>query len=668
MTESSQWLAELAAAATVHFTADIPDGPGPPRMWGSGFFVAPGLIVTCAHVLRGPLRDKRDTVFLVRGDGFHDGRPVRARMAASLWDLSDGGSIPPGLDLAVVRLETPGVRHECVWLADWAEQPVGSRRTVHGYVPEGEEGEGAGRPWVGGTRVRVHEGSPYGRRFDESEVRILPGLSGGPVLDPAAGAVVGVTKSRRPGDQSGGQSVAITALRQFGELYQEIVREHDKWHERRWSTEGDDWIGRQSALPGAGGGYGSCTWTPEDRRTALGLLAALPPPPAPYAVITLARIAFPRRRVGDPVATPVAWRDGHGELYDGSTPQRAEYFLRYLDDVQRLAASQGLGSSELVDWIEQRRGGAGAGVGVGGGVGGGVGVRESEPLSAALSPQADDGGPRRYPGPGDPKPVVILELLRLEGDGSSYDWTLRMGDADGFPVDAGHAVPAADLIHRVGAPLADLFTQVDVKERPAPLEIALDLGDFDRPVHHWQVNQQANFHERELKELLGVRRPVVVRQLERLGVPDDAWTARWDATHAAPRLVARRVPPRGGILTKGQLASFAAGEVPVLCRGARDKIGARALGEALAAGHGIALWHIEGHAGAHCRESCDVLHAFTVAELAGADSADELPDRLRRIRAAISAADQPHPAGGFALLYDDPRRPAPGDLEVYDSP
>ncbi|MFI0982446.1 trypsin-like peptidase domain-containing protein [Streptomyces sp. NPDC021093] len=658
MPESSQWLADLAAAATVHFTAEGPEGPVPPRMWGSGFFVAPGLIVTCAHVLRGPLRDKQDTVFLVRGDGLHDGRPVRARLAASLWDLSAGGPVPPGLDLAVVRLETPGVRHECVWLADWGEQPVGSLRTVHGYVPEGEAGEGAGRPWAAETRVRVHEGAPYGRRFDESEVRILPGLSGGPVLDPAGGAVVGVTKSRRPDDLSGGLSVAITALRQFGELYQEIVREHDKWHERRWSSAGDDWIGRQSVLPGAGGAYGSGRWTPEDRRTALGLLAALPPPPSPYAVITLARIALPRYRVGDPVAAPVAWRDGHGELYDGATPQRAEFFLRYLDDVQRLAASQGLGSRELAEWIEQRRGGAAAG----------AGLREPEPLPAAVLPRADDGGPRRYPGPDDDRPVVVLELLRLEGEGASYDWTLRMGDSDGFPVDDGHAVPAADLIHEVGAPLADLFSLVDVDTWPAALEIAMDLGEFDHAVHHWQVNEKANFHERELKELLGVRRPVVVRQLERLGVPNDVWTARWDATHAAPRLVARRTPPRGGVLTKGLLASFADGEIPVLCRGARDKIGARALGDAIAAGHGIALWHIEGHAGVRCRESCDVLHAFTVAELARADGAAELPDRLRRIRAAISAADQPHPAGGFALLYDDPRRPVPGDTDPYDSP
>ncbi|MFJ6695550.1 trypsin-like peptidase domain-containing protein [Streptomyces sp. NPDC091272] len=656
MPESSQWLADLAAAATVHLTAD---SPGTPRMWGSGFFVAPGLVVTCAHVLRGPLRDKRDTVFLVRGDGLCGGEPVRARLAASLWDLADPATIPPALDLAVVRLETAGVRHECVWLADWAEQPVGSLRTVHGYVPEGEEGEGAGRPWSAETRVRVHEGTAYGRRFDESEVRILPGLSGGPVLDPAAGAVVGVTKSRRPDDMSGGLSVAITALRQFGPLYQEIVSAHDTWHEQRRSSAGDDWIGRQSVLPGHGGGHGAGTWTPEDRRTALGLLAQLPPPPGPYAVITLARIALPRYRVGDPAARPVAWRDGHGELYDGATPQRAEYFLRYLDDVQRLSASQGVGSGQLADWIERRRGGAPAGAA--------AEPAAHEPLPTALLPRADDGSPRRYPGPEDDRPVVVLELLRLEGEGASYDWTLRMGDADGYPVADGHAVPAADLIHRVGAPLVDLFSQVDLEEWPAPLEIAVDIGEFDRPVHRWQVNQQANFHERELKELLGVRRPVVVRQLDRLGVPDDAWRARWDAAHAAPGLVARRTPPRGGVLTKGLLAGFADGEVPVLCRGARDRIGTRALGDAIAAGHGIALWHVEGHAGVRCRDSCDVLHAFAVEEFARTGHADELPDRMRRIRAAIGD-DQPHPAGGFALLYDDPRRPVADETGVFDSP
>ncbi|MFF0743890.1 trypsin-like peptidase domain-containing protein [Streptomyces sp. NPDC004111] len=654
MPEAGHWLGELAAAATVHFTADA---PGTPRMWGSGFFVAPGLIVTCAHVLRVPLRVKRDTVFLVRGDGFQGGLPARARLAASLWDLGDEGPIPTGLDLAVVRLEDPAPDHECVWLADWAEQPAGDRRTVLGYVPRGEDGEGAGEKWSAATRVAVHEGT-YGRRFDESEVRIVPGLSGGPVLDPAAGAVVGVTKSRRPDDLSGGLSIATTALRRFDRfdgLYQEIVREHDTWHERRRSGAGDDWIARQSALAGPAAAYDGSTWTPEDRRTALGLLAALSAPEAPYVVITLARIALPRRRVADPAVAPVSWRDGHGELYDGSAPQRAEHFLRYLDDVQRLTASQGRGSRELAEWIERRRGGGAE--------------RRPEPLPEVLAAPREDGqGPRCYPGPDDDRPVVILELLKLQNQGNSYDWRLRMGDADGYPVYEGHAVPAEELLFRVSEPLAELFSRVDLTEWPAPLEIALDLGEFHRPWHRWQPHQQANLHERELKELIGVRRPVVMRHLDRLGTHDDSWSARWEATRTAPALTARRTPPRGGLLAKGQLASYAAGEIPVLCRGPREGDGAAALKAAIDAGHGIALWHVDGHPGQRCRESCDTLHAFTGREFARARHATEIPDRLRRIREDISNSNQPHPAEGLALLYDDPRRPAPEDQGVLDSP
>jgi hypothetical protein len=656
MAEASQWLARLAEAATIHFTEDA---PGTPRMWGSGFFVAPGLIVTCAHVLRAPLRNKPQAVFLVRGKGFQKGRPAKASMVDSLWPLANEGPIPEGLDLAVVRLENPDLPHECVWLADWSEQPAGTWRTIFGYVPERQDdGEGKGIFWSAYTQVLVTVGS-YGRRFDESQVKFLPGLSGGPVLDPMAGAVVGVTKSRRPDGQPGGLAVATTALRQFdrrGGLYQEIVREHDKWHGSRGSELDDDWIGRQAVLPGAGGAYDSGTWTPGDRRAALGFLAGLPAPTRAGEVRRIVRSAFQRRWMDDSEVIPVAWRDGHGELYDGSVPQRAEHFLDYLDYVQRFAEHQGQGSRELADWIERRR----------------VGVvrRGPVPLPAALLPQQGAGGggydePRSYPGPGDDWPVIVLELIRLEGERLSYDWTLR---GDGFPRYDGHAVPAEDLIHRVSIPLARLFKEFDLDEWPAPLEIALDLGEFDRPVHRWQVNQQANLHERELKDLLGVRRPVVLRQLDRPETADGAWSARWAATQAAPRLTARRVPARGRGLVPGQLAEFAAGEIPLLCRSAGDEIGTRALQEALTAGHGIALWHVDGHPGQRCREFCDELHAFTGREFARAHGAAELPDRLRQIREQISNSNQPHRAEGLALLYDDPSRPVSQEQGVLDSP
>lgn len=664
MAEASQWLTRLAEAATVHFTEDA---PGTPRMWGSGFFVAPGLIVTCAHVLRAPLGDKPKSVFLVRGKGFQEGRPAKATMVDSLWPLDKKGAIPPEEDLAVVRLEDPSLAHECVWLADWSEQPAGSWRTIFGYVPENQDdGEGEGTFLSAATQVLVHEGS-YGRRFSESEVKILPGLSGGPVLDLAAGAVVGVTKSRRPDGLPGGLAIATTALRKFQQrdgLYQKIVKEHDKWHESRGSAAADDWIAQQAVLPGAGAGgaYDSGTWTPEDRRIALGLLAGLPAPTMPGVVRAAVDFSYERRWTFDPSVPPVAWRDGHGELYDGSTPQRAEHFLQYLALAQRNAANRGQGSGRLADWIAERSGAAP--------------LRPGPRPVVVLPRQRAEGGevggvggvyePRSYPGPGEDRPVIVLELIRLEGERHRYDWRLT---ADGIPRDDGQGLLVDDLIDRVCAGLIKLFRDFDVDDWPVPVEIAMDLGEFDWPVHRWQAYRQANrLNDRESKELLGVRRPVVLRHLERPEADETAWSARWAATRAAPRLMTCRVPPRGKGLVPGQLAKFGAGEIPLLCRGASDEIGAKALREALTAGHGIALWHVDGHAGQRCRESCDELHKFTGEEFARAHGVAELPDRLRRIREEISNSNQPHLADGLALLYDDPERPISQEQGVLDSP
>ncbi|MBT2505956.1 trypsin-like peptidase domain-containing protein [Streptomyces sp. ISL-98] len=664
MPETSTRLAQLTWAATVHFTADL---PGVPPLWGSGFFVAPGWLLTCAHVLRGRVRSGSDKAFLVRGDGFNGGEPARARLVESLYDLDAEGRIPEAGDLALVRLLDDDIGHECVWLADWSEQPAGNARVVHGYIPEGPEGTGRGKSWSGTADVDVHEGD-YGRRFEE-DIRFLPGLSGGPVLDPAGGAVVGVMKARRE-TGPGGLAIAIHALRGFQERYQEVMEAHDTWHHAQGKHAhgtGDDWIAEQSGLPGAGHSYDANLWTPEDRRQALGLLAALPVPEAPVAVTTLSKLAHPRRRVKEP-PLPRAWRDGHGELYDGSRPLRAGTFLSYLGLVQRIAESHGADARELADWVERR--GDGVSDGERGGERGGAPVS----LPPVLLPNDEPGdGPVPYPGPGEGA-VVILELERLEGERLSYDWTIRIDDGDedsGFPVDYERdrsGVSAEDLIHRLSGPLADAFAQLDLDGRPAPLEIALDIGEFDTAVHRWQIHQQANLNEQELKQLLGVRRPVVLRHLERRGVSDDEWTKRWSAAHAARAVTPRRVPPPGGRFRKQQVTGMGAGEIPVLCRSAGDDIGREVLRAALDAGHGIALWHIEGHPGARCRKGCDALHEFAVSEFAEAAGAAELPDRIRRIRERISARDVAHPAEAVALLYDDPRRPVPGDTEVYDSP
>jgi hypothetical protein len=91
---------------------------------------------------------------------------------------------------------------------------------------------------------------------------------------------------------------------------------------------------------------------------------------------------------------------------------------------------------------------------------------------------------------------------------------------------------------------------------------------------------------------------------------------------------------------------------------------------ALESGHGVALWHIEGHTSRACPEACDTLYAKAEELLGGLASPTELPDRLRHIRQDISEqrADRAW-AEPMALLYDDPRRPLPAEeTETVDAP
>jgi len=60
------------------------------------------------------------------------------------------------------------------------------------------------------------------------------GVSGGPLVDPGTGAVVGLIKSRRM-QRHGGMAVSLLALRQFGETYRISTRRPTAGWARAWS-------------------------------------------------------------------------------------------------------------------------------------------------------------------------------------------------------------------------------------------------------------------------------------------------------------------------------------------------------------------------------------------------------------------------------------------------
>lgn len=110
------------------------------RPWGSGVLIAPGWVLTCAHVLAASDGRRRGTgpdgVF---GVAF-GGRVVPARTAYDLSrpDLAAGPAAARA-DLALVRLLDPGAEHPCAWLSD---QPATLLEDA--YIFRGHDASGAG--------------------------------------------------------------------------------------------------------------------------------------------------------------------------------------------------------------------------------------------------------------------------------------------------------------------------------------------------------------------------------------------------------------------------------------------------------------------------------------------------------------------------------------------
>lgn len=186
-------LGQLAARATVRLG---PDGD-PGTLWGSGFFVAPGWLLTCAHVL--PL-----------GRGPEDVGPLRVRGyqldASARLGYWLGGGADPEDDLALVRL-LEDVHHACVRLTDRCDRPLGV--AAHGWR---SPRDGEPQRWHGESVCNGRLGA-YGLTL-APQTEIPSGASGGPLLDREHGTVVGIVKARRAG-RDGGLAVSTAALRRF---------------------------------------------------------------------------------------------------------------------------------------------------------------------------------------------------------------------------------------------------------------------------------------------------------------------------------------------------------------------------------------------------------------------------------------------------------------------
>ncbi|MFE2124621.1 VMAP-C domain-containing protein [Streptomyces amritsarensis] len=692
-----------AATVRVHAPPGGYDNTGSHRTgptWGSGFFIAPGWVLTCAHVVGEGGAAVRLTGREV-GITFHSGRhrhgggapgavtgTVTGRVECvlperleerrpgrhALWDLPD---------LALVRVLAP-VSHACVWLTD-RSRPRFDEVAYFGCT------EDLGTPEITGrtTRLRGTAGNGAAIRLADDD-EIDPGMSGGPVVDLARGEVVGVVKARRQ-TGGGGLAVSVVQLRtlptaargQIG-LYRRIMQAHDLYHYDRHLSDLDNrrtWTDVHGELPlqerDPYGGRGRLT--PGERTTLCGLLAELPPPSSSEAVRALVEAVRGEEPDPQPPA-PLSWRDGLGLLHDppGGTGEAAA-MLRYATDVSvadyREPPTPGA-DEELWDWVRATAERLWRPLRRELGERHERGLAERERRRRASAGRAA-GGPARRAG-GLPAGASVLLEVWAHGWEHLYDWRVSVlaGPAHPgrlTPVDSGVRATVADLPERLRAPLAEAFRRCDTHVAAALLEVAVAPELFGLAVEDWVVAGGVP---------LGVQRPVVLRHPGGVNChgpdtrgPDAHGPGTHPADHEGSRAAARWARVQAGPL-QDERADCAGGRprapsaawlsglpdttVPVHCRAADQEPTLGSLHAVRDAGYGVAVTR---RPPPDPGVSCAPFHRGLREELADAGRAEVLPLRFQTLRGRAYGADpDAYWAAGAGLVWEDPARPLP-DVE-----
>ncbi|MGD0068818.1 MAG: serine protease [Streptosporangiaceae bacterium] len=181
---------------------------------GSGVFVTPDVVLTCAHVV---LKAESECRIIWRGQPYAviDGPDL---FPPPEHDVFDSYPFP---DLAVLRLAEP-FGHPCARLGT-EEPPIGSRVYASGFSRQTLTSGTA----LDGLLVEVaaHSGELLRVKHDQ----IYRGLSGSPVLDVASDRVCGLVKATRDEfDERGGWIIPATA---FPRYLPSLVEENRTYHE-----------------------------------------------------------------------------------------------------------------------------------------------------------------------------------------------------------------------------------------------------------------------------------------------------------------------------------------------------------------------------------------------------------------------------------------------------
>ncbi|MEU6813516.1 trypsin-like peptidase domain-containing protein [Streptomyces sp. NPDC046860] len=688
----------LAATVRIHRAGAGYAHDEPVSFLGSGFFVAPNWVLTCAHVVHAG--EGGEVTVVYRTSPWDDPRAVPGRVAAMLPERT-GGPVPanwPAPDLALVRLREPA-GHTCVYVSERPNPHFGGTGVFYAgwTAPRGRLQILDGRLTVQGT---ISAWSP------EEQVRLgqndLPsGVSGGPVVDLVRGEVVGVLKSRAD-HGGGGTSIGVERLRTLrlpadgNDVYQSVFHAHDRYHrDRQQAADSPDptWADIQGEL----GARPGRTLSPQQRGELLGLLADLPPPASTRGLLDVLR-SLPDFRVPSLVPAPRGWRDGLGLLYEHARPDGAlklvlEYAMAVLAAERPAAPSTLAAERALWEWVRHTAAGLDSGyrhtlAQRRAGLLGRTRADDERAASGADTVTAPRPARPRPAGPDrSPDASVLLVVLSRGWEPDHCDWSVSVGggpEEEPTRLYEGERAPLAVLSDHVAAPLAEAFRHCDRPGRPAVLYAALPHLHLGLPVDDWRLAPGG--------AALGAERPVLVRCSDRDQLPDEeppsrrSGSAPWEAYGAGDLDAERRDRWRRLHLREAQaevldcddgvrrpvpeaaaLRGLAPYTVPVLCRPGdpRSTDDPAALGRVLRAGFGVVLWRRRRGPDAVCGE----FHRGVKAAVDDSEGARSLPGAVHALRGQVGAGDtESFWAHGTALLYDDPYRPLPGTGDLLEAP